>query len=167
MKYGVDVNTDIPPKHRGMFAAFKASVSKAKSKVEDDSKEEVTISKNSSIKVLTRTGDIEDWSPEKISCALEKAFQAIEGNAEHIRHVSARIRKFIDRQIELALSNALAIDHVINKYFYSNGFISCTLNRTATSNAISIFKRLKQITSSIIFISTRNFSIQKDLSISA
>lgn len=167
MKYGVEVNTDIPPKHRGMFAAFKASVSKAKSKVEDNSKEEVTISKNSSIKVLTRTGDIEDWSPEKISCALEIAFQAIEGHAEHIRHVSAQIKKIVEGQIELARSIALKIDHIINKYFYSNSFISGALNRTAASNAISIFKRLKQITSSIIFTSTRNFSIQKNLSISA
>lgn len=167
MIYGVDVNTDNPPKHRGMFEAFKASVSRSKSKVENDSKEEITISKYSSIKVLTRTGDIEDWSDDKILRSLARAFRAIEGHFEHIQDISARIEKLNDQQIKGVNPNALAIDHIINSYFYSNSFISGALKRTAASNAISIFKRLKHVTLSIIFTTTRNFSIQKDLSISA
>lgn len=42
-----------------------------------------------------------------------------------------------------------------------------SLKLTVASQALSIFKKLKEITLSVIFTTTRNFSIQKNLSISA
>ncbi|RZG75325.1 hypothetical protein [Acinetobacter sp. WCHAc060025] len=55
--------------------------------------------------------------------------------------------------------------------FLNNKLLTFTLKNalklTMASEAISIFKKLKQVTETIIFSSTRNFSIQKNLSISA
>lgn len=48
-----------------------------------------------------------------------------------------------------------------------NFVLEGAVKRTAASDAISIFKRLKQVTLTIIYSTTRNFSIQKNLSISA
>ncbi len=152
------MKTDIPPKHRGMFNAFKGCMSRVKSRIVNDTTQGIKISQNGSIQVLTRTGDIEDWSLEQVSSALEKALRALEEHAEHFQQVSSRIKNFINQ----AIGKALSIDSVIN-----NHLISGALKRTAASDTISIFKRLKQITLTVIFTTTRNFSIQKNLSISA
>ncbi|MCJ8529799.1 hypothetical protein MWG80_18680, partial [Acinetobacter baumannii] len=102
---------------------------------------------------------------EKISVAIGKAFEALEAPEHHTRLLSEFI---LDKHTVLEyialLSNKDSFNNVINKYFLS---LQGALKLTSASNTISLFKKLKQITLTVIFITTRNFSIQKNLSISA
>ncbi|MDC4303644.1 hypothetical protein OHV78_12000 [Acinetobacter baumannii] len=102
---------------------------------------------------------------EKISVAIGKAFEALEAPEHHTRLLSEFIldKHTVLEYIEL-LSNKDSLNNVINKYFLS---LQGALKLTSASNTISLFKKLKQITLTVIFTTTRNFSIQKNLSISA
>lgn len=156
------MDSDVPKKQSGLFNAFKLSVAKTKyvteQKVNDTSNSEEITGK---IKVITRTGDVIGFDAEKISVAIGKAFLAIEGNERH----SSILVDRISRQVIISQE---FIDKEINSYFRSELFsIEGALKLTLASQAISILKKLKEITLSVIFTTTRNFSIQKNLSISA
>lgn len=124
------------------------------------------------LQVIKRNGEISSFDAEKIAVAIGKAFSAIDGSVGHIRAVQRRIHIALQQLRSLDQTiNRFSIDqviqHQINKQMLGLYNIKGALKLTATSNALSIFKNLKQITASIIFLTTRNFSIQKDLSISA
>ncbi len=88
-----------------------------------------------------------------------------------ILHTTSDEREAITYQL-LCLSNRQGIVK-IRKFsqFLNNkilGFsLKGSLKLTEASQALSTLKKLKEITLSVIFTTTRNFSIQKNLSISA
>lgn len=88
-----------------------------------------------------------------------------------ILHTTSDEREAITYQL-LCLSNRQGIVN-IRKFsqFLNNkilGFsLKGSLKLTEASQALSTLKKLKEITLSVIFTTTRNFSIQKNLSISA
>lgn len=88
-----------------------------------------------------------------------------------ILHTTSDEREAITYQL-LCLSNRQGIIN-IGKFsqFLNNkilGFsLKGSLKLTEASQALSTLKKLKEITLSVIFTTTRNFSIQKNLSISA
>ncbi|HHP8190651.1 TPA: hypothetical protein ACSIS1_002809 [Acinetobacter baumannii] len=123
---------------------------------------------------LSLNGGIKDVSPilvesetslEKISVAIGKVFEALEAPEHHTRLLSEFI---LDKHTVLEyiaiFSNKDSFNDIINQYFLS---LQGALKLTSASNTISLFKKLKQITLTVIFTTTRNFSIQKNLSISA
>lgn len=157
------MDSDVPQKLSGLFTAFKSSVKKTKKAEKQPSDHEQWRITSTEIRfqVIKRTGDIEPFDAEKISVAIGKAFSAIENCDRHIRIVIERISR------EISLSKDRLIK-VLNSYFQSDLFsFEGALKLTAASQALSIFKKLKEITLSVIFTTTRNFSIQKNLSISA
>lgn len=106
-----------------------------------------------------------ETSLDKISVAIGKAFEALEAPEHHTRLLSEFILdKYTVLEYIAILSNKESLNNVINKYFLS---LQGALKLTSASNTISLFKKLKQITLTVIFTTTRNFSIQKNLSISA
>ncbi|EPJ8740232.1 hypothetical protein [Acinetobacter baumannii] len=123
---------------------------------------------------LSLNGGIKDVSPilvesetslEKISVAIGKVFEALEAPEHHTRLLSEFI---LDKHTVLEyiaiFSNKDSFNDIINQYFLS---LQGALKLTSASNTISLFKKLKQITLTVIFTTTRNFSIHKNLSISA
>lgn len=151
------MDSDISKKNSGLFTAFKSSIAKMR-RPEANSNQNNASSRT--IQVIKHTGDIEDFNAERISVAIGKAFLAIEGSEYHIQVLTDRIANLHISIIQLHT--------IINSYLRSELFsIRGVLKLTATSEALSIFKKLKQITLAVIFTSTRNFSIQKNLSISA
>ncbi|MFX8122040.1 hypothetical protein ABTK95_19145 [Acinetobacter baumannii] len=155
------MDSDVPQKMSGLFNAFKSSIAKTKrpqnqlsNKVDDEVH-------SKGIQIIRRSSDIEPFNAEIISIAIGKAFAAVEGCDHHIRTVLARVAL----QIKISEDR---LNTLINSYFSSDLFsVEGALKLTAASQALSIFKRLKEITLSVIFTTTRNFSIQKNLSISA
>lgn len=126
------------------------------------------------VEELSLNGGIKDVRPilvenetslEKICVAIGKAFEALEAPEHHTRLLSEFI---LDKHTVLEyialLSNKDSFNDIINQYFLS---LQGALKLTSASNTISLFKKLKQITLTVIFTTTRNFSIQKNLSISA
>lgn len=155
------MDSDVPQKMSGLFNAFKSSIAKTKrpqNHLSDSVDDEVH---NKGIQIIRRNGDIKPFNAEMISLAIEKAFAAVEGCEHHIRTVLARVA----HQIKISEDR---LNTLINSYFRSDLFsVEGALKLTAASQAISILKKLKEITLSVIFTTTRNFSIQKNLSISA
>ncbi|MDH2628166.1 hypothetical protein [Acinetobacter baumannii] len=126
------------------------------------------------VEELSLNGGIKDVRPilvesetslEKISVAIGKVFEALEAPEHHTRLLSEFI---LDKHTVLEyiaiFSNKDSFNDIINQYFLS---LQGALKLTSASNTISLFKKLKQITLTVIFTTTRNFSIQKNLSISA
>lgn len=155
------MDSDIPKKMSGLFNAFKSSVAKIKRNEKQLNNSDDCEVLNRSLQVIKRTGDIESFNAERISIAIGKAFAAVEGCDRHIRIVLDRISN------ELSISKE-RLDRLLNCYFRSDLFsFQGALKLTAASQALSIFKKLKEIRLSVMFTTTRNFSIQKNLSISA
>lgn len=157
------MSSDRPSTSSGLFRAFKASVSKVRHQPKTEEIQHLPTTKwiattPGQIQVLKHRGEFEEYDTHRISVAVTKALSAIDGS---IHHISA-----VQRLIERAM-RVLTIDQHINSYISKLSNIAGTLKLTATSNALSIFKSLNRISASIIFITTRNFSIQKNLSISA
>lgn len=155
------MDSDVPQKMSGLFNAFKSSIAKTKrpqNQLSNNVDDEVH---SKGIQIIRRSSDIEPFNAEIISIAIGKAFAAVEGCDHHIRTVLARVAL----QIKISEDR---LNTLINSYFSSDLFsVEGALKLTAVSQVLSIFKRLKEITKSIIFTTTRNFSIQKNLSISA
>ncbi|MDC5511599.1 hypothetical protein [Acinetobacter baumannii] len=132
--------------------------SKASGNVED-------LSLNGGIKDVRPILVESETSLEKISVAIGKVFEALEAPEHHTRLLSEFI---LDKHTVLEyiaiFSNKDSFNDIINQYFLS---LQGALKLTSASNTISLFKKLKQITLTVIFTTTRNFSIQKNLSISA
>jgi len=155
------MDSDVHKKMSGLFNAFKSSVEKTKRDEKQLNNSDDWEVLNRSLQVIKRTGDIESLNAERISVAIGKAFEAVEGYDLHIRIVLNRISN------ELSISKE-RLDRLLNCYFRSDLFsFQGALKLTAASQALSIFKKLKEITLSVIFTTTRNISIQKNLSISA
>lgn len=157
---------DKPSTSSGLFRAFKKSVQKVRHQPRAEA-----VNSNSDVEENTTTGQIqvirgsrliESLDSHSISVAIGKAFLAVEGQSRHISVIEDSISALTQAVTELVLNQS------INNYFKDNLYnIDGALKLTAASNALSIFKSFQRITASIIFITTRNFSIQKDLSISA
>lgn len=154
------VDSDVPKKMAGLFSAFKSSIAKTKQPEKQLTDSNQYEPSNRSIQVIVRNGDFANFDAEKISVAIGKAFLAVENSEHHIEVL-----------IDNLCHTAQALEHldkIINSYFRSELFnIEGILKLTAKSQALSIFKKLKEIILAVIFTSTRNFSIQKNLSISA
>lgn len=149
------MDSDVPQKMSGLFNAFKSSIAKTKRP-----KNQLSDSINDGV-YIRRNGNLEPFNAEIISIAIGKAFAAVEGCEHHIRTVLARVAL----QIKISEDR---LNTLINSYFRSELFsVEGALKLTLASQAISILKKLKEITLSVIFTTTRNFSIQKNLSISA
>lgn len=153
------MESDVPKKMLGLFNAFKSSVAKAKSLNQSKLNDSDTSILIHSFRAILHKQEYKLFDSESISRAISRVFEAIEDKKRHIDALVDRIsRKFILTKKQL--------DKVINSYFSSDLFsFEGALKLTAASQAISIFKKLKEITLSVIFTSTRNFSIQKNLSI--
>ncbi len=154
------MDSDVSKKNSGLLSAFKSSIAKTRRPENQLVDSNQNNASSRTIQVIKHTDDIADFNAERISVAIGKAFLAIEASEYHI-HV------LTDRVANLGIS-IKQLHTIINAYFKSGLFsIQGALKRTAASQALSVFKKLKEITSSVIFTSTRNFSIQKNLSISA
>lgn len=164
------MDSDVPKKLSGFFKEFKAYRAKSKQIVNHTKSSEKT---ERSLQVLTRTGDIVPFDAERISIAIGKAFLAVEGQ----NHSDSNcIHERIAQLTEMVLST---FNRRPNYNLYSYEFNAIQQVDTVSyqfidpledgieSSISSIFKKLKNITSTIVFITTRNFSIQKNLSISA
>lgn len=166
------MDSDIPKKMSGFLKEFKAYRAKTKqivnqSKSSENAEEFLT----ESIQVITRTGDVVAFDAEKISVAIGKAFLEVEGNLNSI--------SIHDRLTQLTEMVLNTFNRTPNYSFYSYAFYEIQKLETISYQSIdlledniessisSIFKKLKNITSTIVFITTRSFSIQKNLSISA
>ena len=165
------MDSDVPKKMSGFFKEFKAYRARTK-RAENQSKH----SKNhkTSIQVLKRTGDIAAFDAEKIAVAIGKAFLAVEG--QNIAD-SSRIHDRIEQLTEMVLNTFNRSSPNYDLYCYASNAIKQvetvsskfidSLEDNIESCISSLFKKLKKINSTIAFITTRNFSIQKNLSISA
>jgi len=168
------MESDIPKKMPGLFKAFKSYAAKTKRpKNQLSDHNDCEASTTRSLQVIKRTGDIEAFDAKKISIAIGRAFLAIEGQNNMD---SSRIHDRIAQLTEMVL-NTFNRSHNYNLYSYEFNAIkqvepiSSNLVDSLESNIepsiSSLFKKFKKITSTILFITTRNFSIQKNLSISA
>lgn len=154
------MDSDVSKKMSGLFSAFKSSIEKTKQCKKQTPHSNQYEASNRNIQAITPTGNVRKLDAEKISVAIGKAFLAVEGSEHHIKTLTDQLSDVV-----LALEQ---LDKIINSYFRSELFsIEGALKCTAASQTLSIFKKLKEITLSVIFTSTRNFSIQKNLSISA
>lgn len=154
------MDSDVSKKMSGFISAFKSCISKTKQPKKLLTNSKQYEASNKSIQVITPADDGTNLNAEKISAAIGRAFLAVEGSEHHSKTLN-------DQLCNVALTFE-QLDKIINSYFRSKLFsIEGTLERTAISQALSTFKKLKEITLSVIFISTRNISIQKNLSISA
>lgn len=168
------MESDVPKKMSGLFTAFKSSVAKTK-RHEDQVNDNYTLEySNKGInKVLLRTGNIAAFDAEKIAIAISKAFLAVEGQNSTD---SSRIHDRIKQLTEIVLNT---FNHSPNYDLYCYASNTIKQVETISSKVVdfledniescisSLFKKLKKITSTIVFTTTRNFSIQKNLSISA
>lgn len=155
------MDSDVPKKMSGLFSAFKSSVAKTKklnpSKSDSNSVRILLTSFHS----ILRKQDIEASDSEKISLSMIRLISAMD-NQHRL------IKRLVERLSHQVIQSKNHLDKVINYYFGADLFsFEGALKLTAASQALSIFKKLKEITLSVIFTTTRNFSIQKNLSISA
>lgn len=148
---------DTPPRnHKEAWLSYKASRT-----LKSDSKFE-----NSSIRVLRGLDAVRRRPGMYIGNAIEITIRTF----SLLHNASDEIESTINEL--LFLSNKQGIIN-LGKFsqFLNNRILSFSLKGalklTAASQALSIFKKLKAITLSVIFTTTRNFSIQKNLSISA
>lgn len=142
---------NVPNKSNGLFKAWSHYRSK---KLERQAKSEED--NHSSLKSSELEATLE---------TIARIFESIENGDHHIKVVSDRICVSSERGMHVTED---LFNVTINNYFWTDLIsVEGSLKLTEASNAISLFKKLIQITSTIIFITTRNFSIQKDLSISA
>lgn len=154
------MDSDVPKKMSGLFNAFKSSVAKTK-KLNPPGldKKSVDLLLTSLRSILSRN-DIEASDSDRISLSMTRLINAMDN---HHR----LIKRLIERLSHLTIYSKNQLNTVINSYFSADFSVEGALKLTAASQAITIFKKLKEITLSVIFTTTRNFSIQKNLSISA
>ncbi len=167
------MDSDSPPKKMsGYLQAFKTSVAKIKSssKIHHSS----TITTPGLLQVIKRTGDVAAFDVDKISVAIGKAFLAVEGQQsadssrihDRIKHLTEMVMNTFNHRLPASLYSYDS--YIIEKLYDKFSYVSETYKIIDDgSKEVLLFKKLKQITATIIFSTTRNFSIQKDLSISA
>lgn len=154
------MDSDVPKKMSGLFNAFKSSVAKTKKLNPPElDKKSVDLLLTSLRSILSRS-DIETSDSDRISLSMTRLINAMDN-----RH--RLIKRLIERLSHPTVYSKNQLNTVINSYFGTDFTIEGALKLTAASQAIAIFKKLKEITLSVIFTTTRNFSIQKNLSISA
>ncbi|MCL6244989.1 hypothetical protein M5F04_10595 [Acinetobacter sp. ANC 7200] len=146
------MDSDVP-KMKGLFQAFKSSIAKSK-RANPQPKQ----NKINGLKILS---GLDYLCREDAISRLDITLSAIDFRDLHIQNLTTILNKHI-------LITQAFFDKVVNTYISLNAFsLSGVLKLTARSDALSIFKKLKEITLAVLFTSTRNFSIQKNLSISA
>lgn len=122
---------------------------------------EEDITTTNSIKVLKSTGDWELLTEQKIALVISKAFSALKGSEKKSRHILNQILAF-GSMSETKFNQILT--KVILK-FKDSAYESYNLAKTI--NFDLLFRIFSHLTKMISFISIRNTSIHKNLSISA
>lgn len=153
------MDSDVPKKMSGLFNAFKSSVAKTKKLNPPELDKKSVDLLLTSLRSILSKNNIEAYDSDRISLSMTRLINAMDN---HHR----LIKLFIER-LSHAIYSKDQLNTVINSYLGAYFSVEGALKLTAASQAIAIFKKLKEITLSVIFTTTRNFSIQKNLSISA
>ncbi|SSQ09997.1 DNA gyrase, subunit B (type II topoisomerase) [Acinetobacter baumannii] len=121
---------------------------------------------NSSIRVLRGLDAVRKRPGIYISDAISittKTFSILNDYSDEIAQTLNELLFLFEKQ---GIVNFYEFSQFLNSKFL-NFSLKGALKLTSASQTIAIYKKLKEITLSVIFTTTRNFSIQKNLSISA
>jgi len=121
---------------------------------------------NSSIRVLRGLDAVRKRPGMYIGDAISittKTFSILNDYSDEIAQTLNELLFLFEKQ---GIVNFYEFSQSLNSKFL-NFSLKGALKLTSASQTIAIYKKLKEITLSVIFTTTRNFSIQKNLSISA